>query len=294
MQEGRDDTATNGGAHNETGKNPDSGDGIDTGCRFDRLRGARRPDARHGPRAAASRPDRGRGPAIGEVVYANVFQGLTRIDADGKVQPDLAKSWDDLRRRHGLHVPPAVRRKVAGRQRLQRRRREILARPGRGANPSILRNSSSPTSRRHVVDPNTTVKVTLDQPQGDFVYDMGRRQAVIVSPKSEPTRTRKSRSARDPSSSITGPRAPRSRWLRTPTTGARRPYLDKVTFRFIPDAAAAVPALLSGDVQAFPEHAGRRCTAADQGRSALQGRHRLDGRRNDPRRSTTAGSPSTI
>src|SRR5690606_40895774 len=29
-------------------------------------------------------------------------------------------------------------------------------------------------------------------------------------------------------------------------------YLDKVEFRIVPDAAAAVPALLSGDVQAFP------------------------------------------
>jgi peptide/nickel transport system substrate-binding protein len=32
--------------------------------------------------------------AIREVTYANIFEGLTRIDQNGSVQPDLAKSWD--------------------------------------------------------------------------------------------------------------------------------------------------------------------------------------------------------
>jgi peptide/nickel transport system substrate-binding protein len=31
--------------------------------------------------------------AIDEVVYANVFEGLTRIDRRGRVQPALAESW---------------------------------------------------------------------------------------------------------------------------------------------------------------------------------------------------------
>ncbi len=39
-------------------------------------------------------PTAGAAAAIDEVVYANVFQGLTRIGADGSVMPDLAKSWD--------------------------------------------------------------------------------------------------------------------------------------------------------------------------------------------------------
>ena len=37
-----------------------------------------------------------------------------------------------------------------------------------------------------VVDP-ATVKVTLSQPQGDFLYDMGWGDAVIVSPKTAAT-----------------------------------------------------------------------------------------------------------
>ena len=32
--------------------------------------------------------------AIREVTYANIYEGLTRIDQNGSVLPDLAKSWD--------------------------------------------------------------------------------------------------------------------------------------------------------------------------------------------------------
>ena len=39
-------------------------------------------------------PTAGAAAAIGEIVYANVFEGLTRIDRSGRVQPALAASWD--------------------------------------------------------------------------------------------------------------------------------------------------------------------------------------------------------
>ena len=39
-------------------------------------------------------PTAGAAAAIDEIVYANVFEGLTRIGPDGSVQPALAASWD--------------------------------------------------------------------------------------------------------------------------------------------------------------------------------------------------------
>ncbi len=63
-------------------------------------------------------PTAGAAAAIREVTYANIFQGLTRIDENGQVEPDLASSWTvspdgltysfalqkrrDLPRRHAL------------------------------------------------------------------------------------------------------------------------------------------------------------------------------------------------
>src|SRR4051812_40532063 len=38
-------------------------------------------------------PTAGAAAAIGEVVYANLFEGLTRIDRNGAVKPALAESW---------------------------------------------------------------------------------------------------------------------------------------------------------------------------------------------------------
>src|SRR6266508_2309619 len=38
-------------------------------------------------------PTAGAAAAIDEVVYANVFEGLTRIGPNGEVLPDLAESW---------------------------------------------------------------------------------------------------------------------------------------------------------------------------------------------------------
>jgi peptide/nickel transport system substrate-binding protein len=49
-------------------------------------------------------PTAGAAAAIDEVLYANVFEGLTRIGPKGEVLPDLAESWTDLRRRQDLYV----------------------------------------------------------------------------------------------------------------------------------------------------------------------------------------------
>ena len=39
-------------------------------------------------------PTAGAAAAIDEIVYANLFEGLTRVDENGAVQPQLAESWD--------------------------------------------------------------------------------------------------------------------------------------------------------------------------------------------------------
>ena len=74
-------------------------------------------------------PTAGAAAAIDEIVYANVFEGLTRIGARGEVLPDLAESWtvSDDGKVYTFKLHTGV--KFHDGTRLQRRRREVLARP---------------------------------------------------------------------------------------------------------------------------------------------------------------------
>ena len=54
-------------------------------------------------------PTAGAAAAIDEVVYANVFEGLTRFAPDGSILPALAESWEIAPDGLSLGVPPARR-----------------------------------------------------------------------------------------------------------------------------------------------------------------------------------------
>ena len=130
------------------------------------------------------------------------------------------------------------------------------------------------------VDP-ATVKVTLKNPQGSFLYNMGWGDAVIVAPESAETNKEKPVGTGPfkfdnwaKGSSITIVKA--DGYWGDPVA------LDKAEFRIIPDAAAAVPALLSGDVQALPNFQLGDALPQVQSDPALQGRDRLDRRRDHP------------
>jgi peptide/nickel transport system substrate-binding protein len=95
------------------------------------------------------------------------------------------------------------------------------------------------------------VKVTLKHPQGDFLYNLGWGDAVIVAPESADTNKEKPIG--------TGPfkfdhwaKGSEITIVKNPDYWGKPVALDKAEFRIIPDAAAAIPAMLSGDVQAFP------------------------------------------
>lgn len=196
-------------------------------------------------------PTGGAAAAIREVTYANIFQGLTRIGPDGKVHPDLAESWtvsDD-----GKVYTFKLHSGVKFHDGTDFDANDVKYTLDRDRGPDST-NSQKPLFAHiasvDVVDP-ATVKITLDEPQGGFLYNMGRGEAVIVAPESEPTNKEKPIG--------TGPfrfdhwaKGSEIVLVKNPDYWGPAPALDKVTFRIIPDAAAAVPALLSGDVQAFP------------------------------------------
>ncbi|MEO9703913.1 MAG: ABC transporter substrate-binding protein, partial [Nitratireductor sp.] len=196
-------------------------------------------------------PTAGAAAAIDEIVYANVFEGLTRIGRGGEVQPALAESWeisDDgkvytfkLRAGATYHDGSAFDAEDV-KFSLERAMAEDSTNAQKGLFAAI--------DTVEIVDP-TTVKVTLKQPQGSFLYNLGWGDAVIVASESA--------DGNKENPVGTGP-FKFDNWAKgsSITLSKAEGYwgepvaLDTVEFRIIPDAAAAVPALLTGDVHAFP------------------------------------------
>ena len=196
-------------------------------------------------------PTAGAAAAIDEVVYANVFEGLTRIGPNGEVEPALAESWtvsDDgkvytFKLHTGVKFHDGTDFDAEDvKFSLDRARSDDSVNAQKGLFAAI--------DTVEVVDP-ATVKVTLKHPQGSFLYNMGWGDAVMVAPESAATNKEKPVG--------TGPFRFRN-WakgsaitlVRSDGYWGEPVFLDKAEFRIIPDAAAQVPALLSGDVQAFP------------------------------------------
>lgn len=196
-------------------------------------------------------PTAGAAAAIDEIVYANIFEGLTRIGPDGKVQPALAASWDvspdgktyvfHLRKGAKFHdgVPfDANDVKFS----LDRARASDSTNAQKGLFAAI--------DKVEVVDP-ATVKITLKQPSGDFLYNMGWGDAVIVGRTSAAT-NKANPIGTGPFKFANWAKGSQVNLAQNPDYWGGKPALDKATFRFIPDPAAATSALLAGDVQAFP------------------------------------------
>ena len=196
-------------------------------------------------------PTGGAAAAIGEVVYANVYEGLTRIDRAGQVKPALAEKWDisadgktytfTLRKGVTFHDGSAFDA-AAAKGALDRARAADSTNPQKGL--------FEPIDSVEVVDP-ATLKVTLKRPTGLFLFNMGWPAAVIIAPsavadaKTKPVGTGPFRfDAWAKGASLT--------LVRNPTYWGTAPKLDKVTFKIIGDAAAAFAAVMSGDLDAYP------------------------------------------
>ena len=196
-------------------------------------------------------PTAGAAAAIDEVVYANVFEGLTRIGPDGSVLPALAEGWevsDDglvytFRLHDGVKFHDGTTFDAEDvKFTLDRARAEDSTNAQKGLFAAI--------SNVEVVDP-ATVRVTLKQPTGNFPFNMGWGDAVIVAPESA------ANNATQPIG--TGP-FKFSAWskgdsvtlVRNPDYWGEPVKLETATFRFISDPTAAFAAMMAGDVDAFP------------------------------------------
>ncbi|TPL95372.1 ABC transporter substrate-binding protein [Mesorhizobium sp. B2-3-12] len=196
-------------------------------------------------------PTAGAAAAIKEVLYANVFEGLTRIGPNGEVLPDLAESWtiSDDGKVYTFKLHTGVKFHDGAdfsaddvKFSLDRARADNSVNAQKGLFAAI--------DKVDVIDP-ATVKVTLKNPQGSFLYNMGWGDAVMVSPKSADT-NKENPVGTGPFKFQNWAKGSSITLVKSDHYWGAPAFLDKVEFRIVPDAAANVPALLSGDIQAFP------------------------------------------
>ncbi len=195
-------------------------------------------------------PTAGAAAAIDEVVYANVFEGLTRIDRDGAVQPALAKSWtvsDD-----GLTYSFTLHEGVSFHDGSGLEASDVVFSLDRArAEDSVNAQKALFEPIESVAAPDAiTVVVTLKRPTGHFLFNLGWGDAVVVAPESADGNKAKPVG--------TGPfkferwvQGDRVELVRNPDYWGDAVELESATFKFIPDPAAAVAAMLAGDADAF-------------------------------------------
>ncbi|WP_306120499.1 MULTISPECIES: ABC transporter substrate-binding protein [unclassified Roseitalea] len=196
-------------------------------------------------------PTAGAAAAIDEVLYANVFEGLTRIGHDGAVHPALAQSWTISD--NGLDYTFTLRQGVQFHDGTTFEASDVVFTLDRArAEDSTNAQTAlfAPIETVEALD-DLTVRVTLSRPAGDFLYNLGWGDAVIVAPESADT-NKENPVGTGPFRFVNWQKGAAVNLARTDAYWGEAPALETVQIRFIPDPAAASAALLAGDVHAFP------------------------------------------
>ncbi len=196
-------------------------------------------------------PTGGAAAAIDEIVYANVFEGLTRYQADGSIAPALAESWTVSE--DGLTYTFTLRSGVWFHDGSEMTASDVKfsldrarAEDSTNAQKALFAGIDEVT----VVD-DTTLEIKLSSPSGGFLTNLAWGDAVIVAPESI------EQAATAPVG--TGPfefanwvQGDRIELERNPDYWGEAPALEKATFKFIAEPTAAFAAMMAGDIDAFP------------------------------------------
>ena len=189
--------------------------------------------------------------SIAEITQYNIFETLTKINPDGSVSPLLAESWEVSA---DLKTYVFRLRKGVKFQNGETFNAETVkfSFERAGGDKSTNKDKRTFASLKVRVIDEYTVELVTEEIDPDFLFVLGQGTSIIVEPKSAATNTSKPVG--------TGPYK-LGMWQKgaSVTLVAWPEYRDaakirikRATFRFIPDSAAQVAALLAGDVDAFP------------------------------------------
>ena len=196
-------------------------------------------------------PTAGAAAAIDEITYANIFEGLTRIDETGTVQPGLAKSWSISK--DGLTYTFSLQDGVTFHDGSSFDAEDVVFSLDRARGEDSVNAQKAlfePIESVTAIDP-MTVEMKLKRPTGAMLFNLGWGDAAMVAPETAET------NKTDPVG--TGP-FKFAKWTKgdsitiekNPDYWGTPAKLDKATFKIVADSAAALSALMAGDVDAFP------------------------------------------
>ena len=188
--------------------------------------------------------------AIDSVTYSNIFEGLTRFASDGSIIAGLAESWEISE--DGLTYTFKLRDGVTFHDGTTMDGEDVkfsLDRASAEDSVNAQKALFTAIDTVEVVDP-LTVKVTLSEPNGLFLFNMAWGDAVIVAPES----------IDDIKSTPIGTGAFKFvSWSQGDSIQIEKyadywgepAMLDSATFKFISDPTAAFAAMMAEDIDAF-------------------------------------------
>ncbi|MBV1902772.1 MAG: ABC transporter substrate-binding protein [Marinosulfonomonas sp.] len=188
--------------------------------------------------------------AIDSVVYSNIFEGLTRFMADGSVVPGLAASWDISG--NGLTYTFKLHDGVKFHDGTGMDANDVafsLDRARAEDSTNAQKALFAGIADVAVVDP-LTVKVTLSEPNGSFLFNLAWGDAVIVAPESiENIKTNPIGTGAF--TFVDWVQGDKIEIARNADYWGEPAKLDAATFKFISDPTAAFAAVMAEDVDAF-------------------------------------------
>lgn len=186
------------------------------------------------------------------VSFQNLFEGLTRIDRDGRVQPGLARSWtispDGLTYRFALETSANYHDGTAF----------DAAHAVFSLNRLIAADSQAPQKARfssiggvEAIDA-ATLRIVLNRKDEGLLFNLGRGDAAMVAPESADN-NRAVPIGTGPFAFVQWDQGDDIVLARNEDYWGPHPRLNQVNFVFLADATAAVDAILAGQLEAYPD-----------------------------------------
>jgi peptide/nickel transport system substrate-binding protein len=197
-------------------------------------------------------PTAGAAGAIDNVVYINIYEGLTEFASDGSVIPALAESWDISGDglTYTFHLQGGVKFHDGSDMTasdvvwsLNRARAEDSVNAQKGLFANIADVSASD---------DTTVVVTLSTPTGNFLFNMAWGDAVVMNEGDDVESLKTAPNGTGAFTFTNWVQGDSITMTRNEAYWGEAAKLESVTIKYISDPTAAFNAVMAGDVDAFP------------------------------------------